>query len=1215
MSLEKDKNIITVDHLTETLSITKVGVFIWNLVTDHVIYSKEWAEIVGYELEELTPHVSTWESMLLPSDLKIAEDNINSYLAGDAPIYEAEFRMIKKDGSIIWGHDKGKVTEYTQDGKPLILCGVLQDITNIKLTEQMLRESTDILNLAIEVAEFGTWDWDLEKDIISYNDEYLSMLGYTQDEINGSLSEWESMNHPEDLVLVSKLLDEFVAGTRPNYECEIRMRHKDGHYIWTRDVGRIVSKDENGIATRVIGGHLNIDSLKNSQAKLEETLKEIENHQVHLEKEIEIRTKSLTEQDQLLLAVNDVSQKLLAVAESDDFDTVLLDCLRILTTAYKTDEFTLWRYIKIQEHEFFYLTHVYRQDLGGMAFKVDDIKGYITNLINKGEKFQIHTREDSNVIINYNSVSKELREIFENSKAINDFMSGMDDEWQNDVKEQIENSDSSIASSIFLYNDLYGMIATGTNSKTLSYSEAQESMLDIIGKLFANAHKKNEMDTQLRSAHEEALLSSQAKSNFLANMSHEIRTPLNAILGMAEIVLRESKGRTSEEYAKEIKKASESLLVIINDILDISKIESGKLEVIKLEYNITSLLNDVISLSKVRLEDKPLIFTSFIQADIPSMLLGDEIRVRQILLNLLSNAIKFTTQGNINLSVTYEKNENTADLIFAIQDTGIGIKEEDLELLFMQFERVDTKKNRNIEGTGLGLSISKQLCEMMGGTITVESKEGKGSTFTARIPQEFIKASPIAQKADGVKVLLYEARDIYAKSIHKTIQDLNAHCTICTNQSELLQHLTQESFDYLIAPIVHSDKINNLNLKSSFNINIIFTTDPNDLTIYQEENVISMPLSCIQMAQIFGNSDKYLREKEKTHSFTAPTARVLVVDDNPVNLKVAKGLMAPFKFNLETAINGSLAVDLIKNNKYDLVFMDHMMPEMDGIDATAVIRKLDGDYYKNLPIIALTANALVGAKELFINEGMNDFLAKPIEVKKLNEILKKWLPLEKQELSIPVLNEWEKRKDTQISISGIDTNYGINLIGGNLGDYYDVLSTFLYDGLKKLQNLNIPLEDQDLDTFRIEMHALKSAAGSIGAFDVSKKAMHLEDAAISKNTAYIYSNTRPFLTSFENLLSCIQEHLKLKDSSFFIEKEEGDANLLKDNLKEIENALTTFDIDALEKLIQESLSYTWKGSIDDLLLNLKQAIDSFEYYQGREILEKVVSEMNLNYNI
>ncbi len=1209
MSLEN--NMITVSHLTETISITKVGVFIWNLETNHVIYSKEWAEIVGYEQQELVPHVSTWESMLFQSDLSIAEESVEKYLAGETPLYEAQFRMTKKDGSIIWGHDKGKVTEYTADGKPLILCGVLQDITNIKLTEQMLRESTDILNLAIEVAEFGTWDWDLEKDIITYNDEYLKMLGYTQDEIVGSLAEWEAMNHPEDLIMVSQLLDDFVNGLSDKYECEVRMRHKDGHYIWTKDVGRIISKDENGIATRVIGGHLNIDSLKTSQSQLEDTLKELENHQTHLENEIEIRTKTLIEQDQLLMAINDVSQKLLAVNETDDFDRLFTECLKHLTDAFDTSEFSFWRYIKIDEGEFFYLSHMYRREFDEhIVLDVKNIEDYIKNLLSTDEGFLIHASEEGHVIVNYNLVSDELRYSFENKKAISDFIADMTSEWAEDIQTKIENSDSSIASSIFLYNDLFGMIATGSKGGDAKYTESHESMLDISGKLFANAQKKHKMDEQLRYAHEEALLSSQAKSNFLANMSHEIRTPLNAILGMSEIVLRESMGRNTEEYAVEIKKASESLLVIINDILDISKIESGKLEVINVEYNITSLLNDIISLSKMRLEERPVILTTFIQSDIPAVMYGDEIRLKQILLNLMGNAIKFTKAGNINLNVNCELHNGKAELIFSVSDTGMGIKESDMDRLFMQFERVDTKKNRNIEGTGLGLAITKQLCEMMDGSISVISEAGAGSVFTVSIPQKYKQLTPITSKVSDMKVLLYEAREVYARSLEQTITDLDAACTICVNQSELIQALSEESFDYLLAPVVHLNKIKNMCLQMNIDINIVSLSDPGDLTIYPDDMVVNLPISCIQMAQIFGNADFGMGEKEKIYSFIAPTAKVLVVDDNNVNLKVARGLMAPFKVDLDTAANGALAVEMIKNIKYDLVFMDHMMPEMDGIDATAAVRKLEGDYFKNLPIIALTANALVGAKELFVREGMNDFLAKPVEIKKLNEILQKWLPKEKQESEIAAETA---KVEYDLAIDGINTNYGIGIIGGKIEDYYDLLNTFYNDGLTLIDKLSALDLEQDIHAYKIEVHALKSAAGSIGAFSIAKEASFLEEASIKLDFPYLREHSKAFIASFTKLLSSIELHLREQNEKPNAEKEKGSAVLLKENLSKIDDALNSLDIDGLEQYSEECLSYNWEGQIDELLLNLKRLIDSFEYYEARPVLNELKNEMLLQY--
>ncbi len=316
---------ISLEHRAQIIGMTGVGLFVWNLNTDEVTYSEEWAHILGYELDELVPHVSTWESMVLPEDLGTAEKKIKRYLSGDAPMYEAEFRMKKKDGTIIWGHDKGRVTQYTPEGKPLLLCGVLQDITSIRRVQEKLIQRTQLLNLAIDVAEFGSWAWDLSKNSISYNNAFLKMLGLSRSEITGTIEEWTEMNHPDDLPGTLKNLNDYIEGKTTNFECEMRMRHKDGHYVWTRDVGRIMRRDEDGKPTYIIGGHLNIDSLKNSQCELQNTLQELETHKQNLESEIATRTRELVERDNLLLAVNEVSSKLISINAEQDFNEVMGD--------------------------------------------------------------------------------------------------------------------------------------------------------------------------------------------------------------------------------------------------------------------------------------------------------------------------------------------------------------------------------------------------------------------------------------------------------------------------------------------------------------------------------------------------------------------------------------------------------------------------------------------------------------------------------------------------------------------------------------------------------------------------------------------------------------------------------------------------------------------------------------------------------------------------
>jgi signal transduction histidine kinase len=384
---------------------------------------------------------------------------------------------------------------------------------------------------------------------------------------------------------------------------------------------------------------------------------------------------------------------------------------------------------------------------------------------------------------------------------------------------------------------------------------------------------------ELTEANRRAEAASIEKSSFLARMSHEIRTPMNAIIGMSELAGRENISDTARDYINKLRRAANGLLSIINDILDFSKIESGKLDIISAPFNFKVMLSDVLSIVDTRAEQKSLTFKKVIASDIPEVLIGDESRVRQILLNLLTNAVKYTREGSVTLTITAEKLwDDELTLKMSITDTGIGIEEKNIPKLFGSFNQFDSKKNIGIEGTGLGLAITRSLCTAMGGDVTVESEYGKGSTFTATITLD----TPNANE----KITIESASD----------SDMN---------------------------------------------------------------------------------------------FYVPNARVLIVDDLEINVEIAAELLTLAGINADTALSGMEALDKCKKKKYDLILMDHMMPEMDGLETTAEIRALDD--YRDVPIIALTANAVSGVKEIFITGGMNDFISKPIELKDLFGTLKKWL--------------------------------------------------------------------------------------------------------------------------------------------------------------------------------------------------------------------------------
>ncbi len=1308
-------------HLNEILAMSKIGAWDWEMNTGFVNYSTVWAEILGYTIDELPQTVATWEHMVLPEDLVYANEQIERHLSGEKPFYEAEFRMRCKDGSIIWAQDKGKVTEYSEDGKPLRFVGVLQDVTRLKEAELKLRENQETLDLAVNVAELGTWDWDIPGNMIRYNDEYLHMLGYSQDDMNGSLEEWESMNHPDDLPIATKMLDEYLEGTIPSYECEIRMKHKNGSYIWTRDVGRIASRDAQGNPLRLIGGHLNIDALKRSEQQLTEALKELEYNKLYLQNEIENRTRELVEQDKMLWMVNQISRELLTFDPNDDFDALVHNCLSLLGKATNKSRVYIWKDSINAEGEVC-CTQIYEWAKGAQPIQGEEeyeeipytylpsfleatksgkclnslvrtmpecervvlepqgIKTILIAPVNiNGKRWgfigidncdneQLFTDVEETMLSMSGSLlgsaiekvenEAKMREMEERTQIMLNATPLCCNLWTPDLKNMGCNDEAVRLfelSSQQEYLDRFFELSPeyqpcGRPSGELAAEYIKTAFDDgycrfewlhqklngepvpaeitlvrmkykdnyIVAGYTRDLREQKEMlaklqakENDLRTARDEALLSSKAKSNFLANMSHEIRTPMNAISGFAEIILRESRGRKTAEFAKGIKNACSNLLNIINDILDISKIESGKLEIINSKYELSSLLNDVITIARMRLGNKPLMFITDIDSKLPAQVIGDEIRIKQVLINLLSNAIKFTQEGHIALRVSGSMKGDIAQLTFTVTDTGFGIKQDDLKRLFAEFERVNTTKNRSIEGTGLGLAISKHLCEMMNGSIEVESTFGEGSEFTVTIPQECPNYERLSAVSESKSVLVYEPRELYLRSITATIENLGCKCTPCKNQSELYESIGLTHYDFVLSSSLHLAKVQSLLAKMELSASIaVFASygeTISDETVYS----IFFPINCLQIADMLNGqtADDGFGGDSSYDFFTAPSANVLVVDDNPVNLKVAAGLMAPFKFAIDTAGNGREAIEKISRNKYDIVFMDHMMPEMDGIDATIEIRQLKGEYYKSLPIIALTANALVGTREMFIREGMNDFLAKPIEVNKLGQILAKWLPPEKKIKGAASDQGKAQIIEPEIDIPGVNVTQGMALIGGDKDNYKQILSVYYADGNKKCSSIPQHFNKNDILAFKTEVHALKSASASIGANELSVMAAKLEAAAQNSDTQYIDGNIDDFLTNFRKILDAIHPIIKAnepsKNESSQSNSPPGDAAFLAEMLHSLYEAIDFANISQIEEILAKLQEFSWQPEVAQELLQIREHIAVFDFDTALECVTRL----------
>lgn len=714
----------------------------------------------------------------------------------------------------------------------------------------------------------------------------------------------------------------------------------------------------------------------------------------------------------------------------------------------------------------------------------------------------------------------------------------------------------------------------------------------------------------------EAESASKAKSDFLSKMSHEIRTPMNAILGMSELILNEDITDTAREQAATIKQSGHHLLSIINDILDLSKVESGKLEIVNAGYLFHSTIHDVVSIIKMRMTDPKLRFTIYMQHDIPNELVGDEVRVRQILLNLLTNAVKYTKEGFFSLDITSEMiDSDNILLIMKIKDTGIGIKPENMELLFGEFAQFDTEKNRNVEGTGLGLAITRNFVKLMGGTIEVTSVYGEGSEFIIRLPQQLGGKN----EASGYgawppdfrneRILLYGNTPIYMEYAAKTLKDLQTEVHIITDDSDLYNKLTENRWSHIFVEDDYAAAARHIVTTGDIETKVVIMSDSYDAKNGQNLPVLISPAYLISIVNVLSGRDSmYFSDSQQMELFAAPEAKILLVDDIETNLKVGQGLLKPYGMNVDVCLSGKEAVDAVKAFDYDLILMDHMMPEMDGIETVSIIRSLAANMsekYAKIPIIALTANAIVGAKEMFLLSGFNDFLSKPIEMSKLNGILAKWIPMEKQKPSGSVQSPIDEKDEAEITIPDVNVARGIALSGGSTESYLDTLSSFRKDGLKKISELAACLETANLTLYTTYVHALKSACANIGAGKLSEEAEILEAAGIKKDLQFISNSNDNFIVGLKKLLADINEVIAvntIKPDNVVSQ----DMDALKNVLETFKAAMETFDVETIDQTGEALRAFTQVSDIGESVNDILQNAFVGKYKQAAAQIDELL---------
>lgn len=604
---------------------------------------------------------------------------------------------------------------------------------------------------------------------------------------------------------------------------------------------------------------------------------------------------------------------------------------------------------------------------------------------------------------------------------------------------------------------------------------------------------------EIRQAKDEAERANSAKSRFLANISHEIRTPINTIMGMNEMSMREDptgvpKGyfMSMMNYAFDIRNASESLLSLINDLLDMSKIESGKMHLVEQEYDTQEMLRSIVSMIRVKSTEKELTFDVVVDEMLPSRMYGDQGKIKQIVINLLTNAVKYTDAGGVVLSVSMEEREDdTCKIRFSVKDTGIGVKEEDIEKLFTAYERLDEQKNSGIQGTGLGLDISRRFTDLMGGTLTCESEYGKGSEFILILHQKTIDKTPIGA---------------------------------------FIEH---------------------------------------------EDNEAKGP---------------YVPQ------FVAPDADVLVVDDNPMNLNVIKGLLKGTKVFVSTASSGEECLEKIKDTRFDIILLDHMMPGMDGVETLAEIRKVD----KDIPVYALTANSLAG-EEFYLSKGFNGYLAKPIESRVLEKTIMKHLPeemMEKPDVEDAV-EELTEMPDEMLWIydtEGISAPEGIKNSGG-ISNYIFSLNLFLdtIDGNAKV--IRDAYDSGNIRLYTIKVHSLKSSAGIIGAMELSKLCESLEDAGNREDIDFIKDNTDKLMSDYEAFKEKLAG-LRVEDSN----KEMISDKELKSAYQALSDMIPQMDYDSVEMILERLDEYALPPEDAKTIEKIRKMLRNFEWDEMEELI-------------
>jgi PAS domain S-box-containing protein len=1143
-------------RLENIIKGTNVGTWEWNIQTGETIFNERWAEIIGYTLEELSPvSIETWQKYAHPDDLAQSAKALEKHFSGEMDYYEFESRMRHKNGQWVWVLDRGKVASWTHDKKPLMMMGTHQDITSRKNSEMELQA---ILETAID----GFFISDMKGKLLEANTTFSRMLGYSKAELlSMNIPDFEAVEKPDETrehieLILKQGYDRF----------ESRHRRKDGVIIDVEISATLLQSSEYKLVVFV----RDITDSKKAARRLAASEKNFRSFFETLDDMIFIADR----QGNIFYTNNIVPKKLRYTQEEltkmhildihpsafrNEAQQIFADMFAGLKTACplpleRKDGFpipvetriwfgqwdgkdvifgiskdltkeqealqkfnklfnsnpALMAVSSLPERQFTEVNEAFTQITGYSGDEIIGKNAAQINLFAEPEKQIIVEREiaENGSIRNFEMVLRT-----KSGKLLHGLFSG----------EQIESQGK---------NYLLAVMIDITERK-----KAEETLLKINADLEEAIQRANTMALEAEAAN-------MAKSEFLANMSHEIRTPMNGVIGMTGLLLDTSLSAEQYRYVTALKSSGESLLRLINDILDYSKAEAGKIQLENIDFDLYELLDDFSQPLATKAHEKNLDFTYVCEPNVPMLLKGDPVRLRQVLVNLTGNAIKFTHSGYIRINISFLacQNENEAILKFSIKDTGIGIPENMIDNLFEKFTQADSSTTRNYGGSGLGLAIVKQLVQLMNGEVGLISKPGEGSEFwfTASFGLQgdgFPDKKP-TDSLQPVLILIADENPVnrYNLNLHLSSWGLATKETV--NYQELQEILEKpnemEKFQIGILSmgknikttleaarqIRQNSKIKNLKLlllygigtseKISEEVEALF-----DATMYKPVHYSRLYEMLVSLTGEDQNQrDMIQKSAAKTKSlkgaFIKRQAPILIVEDNITNQDVAKGLLRNLGLEADVADSGIKAIEAVEQKQYHLIFMDVQMPEMDGLEATRRIRSpKSGNLNKEIIIIALTAHAMKEDRDRCLAAGMNDYLSKPLTPQSLVKMLDKWLP-----------NPESDKTALPNSASQETTAIKENLPAWNKESLYErlmndeelinlVMENFTMDTPKQIGNLKRALNDGKADEARRLAHSLKGSSASIGAERIHKVAAAIEDKCAN---AYIESAAESMAT-------------------------------------------------------------------------------------------------------